>query len=114
MDPWFYIMPGRMAGARAIRIGTKAAKYQRAVLAKLNAAQNFATRHGVKGTIYKSHSKTDFREELEKLIAHVSELVHHNESTVDHLKNEQANGIPMRRDIEGIRCMREIKKQEHF
>lgn len=27
MDPWFYIMPGRMA-ARAIRISTKAAKYQ--------------------------------------------------------------------------------------
>jgi hypothetical protein len=114
MDPWFYIMPGRMVGARAIRTSTKAAKYQRAGLAKLKTVQRFATKHGVKGTIYTVLGKTSFTEELEKLIAHVEQLIDFNESTIHHMKDEQANGIPLRRDIETIRCMREIEKQGHF
>jgi hypothetical protein len=114
MDPWFYITPGRMAGARAIRIDAKAAKYLRATLRRLKTVQDFATEHGVKGTIYTPLGKTSFTEDLEKLIAHVSKVIDFYESTIHHLKDEQANGIPLRRDIETIRCMREIEKQGHF
>jgi hypothetical protein len=107
-------LPRRLAAARDIEMERKALKYEKAVLARLEAVQRYVKKHRVEHIRFEraSDTVTRFTKDLKAVIRLASEMVYRSEDTVRHLESERANGVrPLSRGERKI-CRNLAKKME--